>query len=59
LTRTNPDGTKTPLYGGADVEPQGQYEDLMMNLGTYMYTLNVSTESGGSETATVQVTINP
>ena len=59
LTRTNPDGTETPLYGGADVAPQGQYEDLMMTAGTHTYTLNVSTEFSGSETATVQVTVNP
>jgi len=58
LTRTNPDGTETPLYGGEDVAPQGQYEDLMMTVGTHTYTLNVSTESAGSETATVQVTVN-
>ena len=59
LTRTNPDGTETPLFGGADVDPQGQYEDIMMDPGVYSYTLIVSTESGGSETAAVQVTVNP
>jgi polar amino acid transport system substrate-binding protein len=59
LTRSNPDGSETPLMGGADVAPQGQYEDLMMTAGIHTYTLNVSTESAGSETATVQVTVNP
>ena len=59
LTRTNPDGSETPLMGGADVAPQDQYEDLMMTAGNYTYTLNVSTESAGSETATVQITVNP
>ncbi len=59
LTRTNPDGTQTPLYGGADVDLQGQYEDLMMTSGAYIYTLRVSMEFGGTETATVQVTVNP
>ncbi|HSR46708.1 MAG TPA: hypothetical protein VLL77_01855 [Anaerolineales bacterium] len=38
LTRMNPDGSTTPLYGGADVDPQGQYDDLMMSPGTYSYT---------------------
>jgi polar amino acid transport system substrate-binding protein len=59
LTRTNPDGTETPLYGGDDVALQGQYEDLMMTAGNYTYTLNVSTEFSGSQTATVQVAVNP
>ncbi len=57
LTRTNPDGSETPLFGGADVTPQGEYEDLMMNPGTYTYTLNVSTESGGSAVKTVVVNV--
>jgi hypothetical protein len=57
LTRTNPDGSETPLMGGADVEPQGQYEDLMMTPGTHTYTLVVSTESGGTTQATVQVNV--
>lgn len=57
LTRTNPDGSETPLYGGADVDTHGQYEDLMMNLGTYTYTLAVSSEFGGTTIGTVQVNV--
>jgi ABC-type amino acid transport substrate-binding protein len=58
LTRTNPDGSQTPLNGGADVAPQDQYEDMMMDPGAYVYTLNVSTESGGSAVKSVDVTVN-
>ena len=57
LTRTNPDGSETPLYGGADVDTQGQYEDLMMDLGTYTYTLAISSEFGGTTIGTVQVNV--
>ena len=57
LTRTNPDGSQTPLYGGADVAPQGEYEDLMMDPGTYSYTLSVSSEFGGSAVRTVVVNV--
>ena len=60
LTRTNPDGTQTPLYGGADVEMQGEYEDLMMTPGTYTYTLLVGSEFKGTtvQTLVVEVTSN-
>jgi len=57
LTRTNPDRTQTPLYGGADVASQGEYEDLMMTPGTYSYTLNVSSEFGGTTIRTVVVNV--
>lgn len=57
LTRTNPDGTLTALYGGADVDLQGEYEDLMINPGTYSYTLNVSSEFGGTTVKTVVVNV--
>ena len=58
LNRTNPDGSVTALYGGADVEPTGSYDDLMMNPGTYTYTLNVSSEFGGSAVQTVVVNVS-
>jgi hypothetical protein len=57
LTRTNPDGSLTPLNGGADVVPQGEYEDLMMDPGTYSYTLTVSSEFGGTAVQTVVVNV--
>ena len=55
LTRTNPDGSITALYGGADVPTPGTYEDLAAAPGTFTYTLAVSTEYGGTQTATVVV----
>jgi len=55
LTRTNPDGSQTPLYGGADVTSPGTYEDLAVQPGTLTYTLQVSSEFSGSTTATVTV----
>jgi ABC-type amino acid transport substrate-binding protein len=55
LTRTNPDGSVTALYGGADVPPTGTYEDLASAPGEYTYTLAVSTEHGGTSNATVNV----
>jgi hypothetical protein len=55
LNRTNPDGSVTALYGGADVPTPGQYEDLAAMAGTFTYTLSVSTEYGGTQTATVVV----
>jgi polar amino acid transport system substrate-binding protein len=58
ITRTNPDGSQIPLYGGTDVTPQGQYDDLMMEAGTYTYTLNVSAEFGGSAVQTVVVNVS-
>ena len=58
MNRTNPDGSVTALYGGADVEPTGSYDDLMMNPGTYTYTLNVSSEFGGSAVQTVVVNVS-
>jgi hypothetical protein len=59
LTRTNPDGSVTALYGGADVPAQGTYEDLASAPGEYTYTLSVSTEHGGTATATVLVGVVP
>jgi len=55
LTRANPDGSQTPLYGGADVTSPGTYEDLAVQPGTLTYTLQVSSEFSGSTTATVTV----
>jgi len=58
LTRTNPDGSQTALYGGADVAPQGSYDDLMGGgKGTYEYTLSVSAEFGGTTEKTIKVTV--
>jgi hypothetical protein len=57
LTRTNPDGSQTPLYGGAYVPSPGTYEELAMQPGTSTYTLQVSSEFGDSTTATVIVNV--
>jgi len=58
LTRTNPDGTQTPLYGGADVTPQGSYDDFMGGgPGTYTYSLSVSAEFGGTVVKTISVEV--
>jgi len=60
LTRTNPDGTQTPLNGGADVDLQGQYDDFMGGgPGTYTYSLSVGTEFAGTVVKTISVTVNP
>jgi ABC-type amino acid transport substrate-binding protein len=59
LTRTDPDGTIVPLYGGADVPTQGTYEDLAMKPGTVNYTLTVSSEFNGTTASTIIVTVNP
>jgi hypothetical protein len=59
LARTDPDGTVVPLYGGADVMSPGTYDDLAMKPGIMYYTLSVSSEFGGTTTATVSVTVNP
>ena len=59
LTRTNPDGTQTALYGGADVDLQGSYDDFMADVGTYTYSLSVSSEFGGTVVKTISVTVNP
>jgi len=59
LTRTNPDGTQTPLYGGADVNSPGSYDDLTMIPGVYTYSLSVSSEFGGTTVQTVTITVNP
>ena len=58
LTRTNPDGSVTALYGGANVPTPGTYEDLAAYAGTFTYTLAVSTEFGGTQTATVVVGVS-
>ena len=55
LSRTNPDGSVTALYGGEDVPADGTYEDLAGAPGEYTYTLAVSTEHGGTDTETVLV----
>lgn len=57
LTRTNPDGTQTPLYGGADVASTGTYDDLATQPGALTYTLQVSSEFGGTTSATVVVNV--
>jgi polar amino acid transport system substrate-binding protein len=57
LTRTNPDGSVTELYGGADVPPTGTYQDVAGAPGDYTYTLAVGTEFGGTDTATVTVSV--
>jgi ABC-type amino acid transport substrate-binding protein len=57
LTRTNPDGSTTPLYGGADVPPKGEYDDLLTSPGTYSYKLNVASEFAGSAVQTVSVEV--
>ncbi len=59
LSRTNPNGSITLLNSGADVANQGQYEDLMMNPGTYTYTLRVSSEFGGTSVKTAVVNVTP
>lgn len=59
LTRTNPDGSQTALMGGADVDQQGQYEDLMMVPGTFSYTLVVDSEFGGKAVKTAVVNVTP
>jgi ABC-type amino acid transport substrate-binding protein len=59
LTRTDPDGAVIQLNGGSDVSNPGTYEDLAMIPGTVIYTLVVSSETGGATTATVSVTVNP
>lgn len=59
LTRTNPDGTQTALYGGADVDPQGSYDDILFDPGTYTYSISVSQEFGGTVVKTVSVQVNP
>ena len=58
LTRTNPDGTQTELYGGADVDFQGAYDDILMDVGTYTYSLSVSTELAGTVVKTVSVQVD-
>jgi ABC-type amino acid transport substrate-binding protein len=58
LTRTNPDGTQTALYGAADVDFQGAYDDLLMDVGTYTYSLSVSTEFAGNVVKTVSVQVD-
>jgi len=59
LTRTNPDGTQTPLYGGEDVTSPGSYDDIAASPGTFTYSLSVSSEFGGTAVRTVTVTVNP
>jgi polar amino acid transport system substrate-binding protein len=57
LTRTDPDGTVVPLYGGGDVSNPGQYDDIAAKVGTLTYTLKVDSEFGASDTQSVQVTV--
>ena len=59
LIRTNPDGSQTQLYGGADVAPTGTYDDLAGFAGIYVYSLTVSSEFGGTTVRTVTITVNP
>lgn len=59
LSRTNPNGSITLLNSGMDVANQGQYEDLMMNAGTYTYTLKVTSEFGGTTVKTAVVNVTP
>lgn len=59
LTRTNPDGSQTPLYGGADVTTPGSYDDLAGSPGIYTYSLSVSSEFGGTTVRTITVNVNP
>jgi polar amino acid transport system substrate-binding protein len=59
LTRTNPDGSQTALMGGADVDLQGQYDDLMLVPGTFSYTLVVDSEFGGKAVKTAVVNVTP
>jgi hypothetical protein len=57
LTRTDPDGTVVPLYGGSDVTNPGVYEDIAAKAGLVSYTLAVSSESGGTTVRTVVVQV--
>jgi hypothetical protein len=57
LNRTNPDGSVTALYGGADVTTPGTYEDIAGAPGNYTYSLAVSTEFGGTDVETVVVSV--
>lgn len=57
LTRTDPDGTVVPLYGGGDVSNPGQYDDIAAKVGTLTYTLKVDSEFGASDQKSVQVTV--
>ncbi|HJS18584.1 MAG TPA: transporter substrate-binding domain-containing protein [Anaerolineales bacterium] len=58
LNRTNPDGTVTALFGGADVTSPGTYEDLAAVPGEFTYTLSVSTEFAGTDTESIQVFVS-
>ena len=58
LNRTNPDGSVTALYGGANVPTPGQYNEVAGPEGSYVYSLSVSTASGGTQTATVTVHVS-
>ena len=57
LTKTEPDGRKVPLYGGADVPPDGTYEDIAAKTGKVTYTLKVDSEFGGSAVQSVSVEV--
>jgi polar amino acid transport system substrate-binding protein len=58
LTRTDPDGTVVPLYGGGDVPGNpGTYDDIAAKVGTLTYTLKVDSEFGPSATQSVTVTV--
>jgi hypothetical protein len=58
LSRTDPDGTVVPLYGGGDVSNPGQYDDIAAKVGTLTYTLRVDSEFGASAQQSVEVTVN-
>ncbi len=57
LTRTDPDGTVVPLYGGGDVPMQGSYMDIGAIPGTVTYKLSVSNQAGNA-TAMASVMVN-
>ena len=59
LTRINPDGSTTPLYGGGDVSTPGSYDDLAATEGTVTYKLVIGSEFAGSTSQTVTVQVNP
>ena len=57
LTRTNPDGTTTPLNGGSNVAATGSLQDSSNLAGAVIYTLQVTNSTGGTTTATAVVSV--